>query len=242
MAQLETLQIFLESPVPNRDVERQLLHTPITTHVTLRNLRWFGLVGANAYMEAVVRRITTLRLEKLDLQFFKQLTFTVPHLLQFMGMTESLRFESVNLEFSIGDGVFLKVYPSENLKAGMYSFQMSVICWHLDWQVSSVAQILNALSRKCSTVEHLTLEHTAYHSLSSEEHNDIDRTEWRKLLGPFSNVKTLHVGDGLIKELSRSLRLDDGELPLELLPELQELRFSGSGDTGDAFTSFIDVR
>jgi hypothetical protein len=36
--------------------------------------------------------------------------------------------------------------------------------------------------------------------------------------------------------------LEDGELPLELLPELQELRYFGSRDTGDAFTSFIDAR
>jgi hypothetical protein len=33
-----------------------------------------------------------------------------------------------------------------------------------------------------------------------------------------------------------------GELPLELLPELQELTFTGSGDVSDAFTSFIDAR
>jgi len=50
------------------------------------------------------------------------------------------------------------------------------------------------------------------------------------------------VEDGLVEELSRCLRLEDGELPLELLPELQELTYFGSGDTGDAFTSFIDAR
>ena len=31
------------------------------------------------------------------------------------------------------------------------------------------------------------------------------------------------------------------ELPLELLPELQELTYSGSGNTCDTFTSFIDA-
>jgi hypothetical protein len=90
-------------------------------------------------------------------------------------------------------------------------------------------------------VEHLNLEHSA-HSQSFEEHNEVDRTEWRNFLRSFSNVKTLRVEDGLVEELSRSLRLDDGELPLELLPELQELTYSGSGDTGDAFKSFIDAR
>ena len=79
-------------------------------------------------------------------------------------------------------------------------------------------------------------------SESSEEHNDVARTEWRKLLRSFSNVKTLDIGDGLVGELSRCLRLDDGEHPLELLPELQELVYPESDDVDDAFTPFIDAR
>jgi hypothetical protein len=92
-----------------------------------------------------------------------------------------------------------------------------------------------------STVEHLTLRHWE-HSLSSEEHNDVNRNEWRKLLRSFGNVQTLLIVKGLVEELSRCLELEDGELPLGLLPELQELTYSASGDTGDAFTSFIDAR
>jgi hypothetical protein len=38
MPQLECLAIDLSFPVRNRDVERQLTHTPITTHITLLNL------------------------------------------------------------------------------------------------------------------------------------------------------------------------------------------------------------
>ena len=88
-------------------------------------------------------------------------------------------------------------------------------------------------------MERLTIKHKV-NSRSSEEYDKVDRTEWRKLLRSFGNVKTLHV-DGLVKELSHFLRLDDGELPLELLPDLQELTYSGSGNA-DAFTSFIEFR
>ena len=77
---------------------------------------------------------------------------------------------------------------------------------------------------------------------SSERHNEVDRTEWRKLLRPFINVKTLRIEEGLVKDLSRCLELEDGELPLELLPELQELDYIWSDISGDEFTSFIDVR
>jgi hypothetical protein len=103
-----------------------------------------------------------------------------------------------------------------------------------------VAQICSALSQVFSAVDNLTLRHEI-HGLSSEEHNDVDRIEWRKLLRSFSNVKTFRIEGGFVEDLSRCLGLEDGELPLELLPELQELTYSGSGDAGDAFTSFIDA-
>ena len=135
----------------------------------------------------------------------------------------------------------MKVYSREEAEA--YAVQMGIFCLHFDWQVSSVAQIFNSLPRISSTVEHLTLEHLTVehevHSQSSEEHNEIDYTEWRNLLRSFSNVKTLRADNGL---LLRGLRLDDGELPLELLPELQELRYSGSGDTIDSLKPFIGSR
>ena len=102
-----------------------------------------------------------------------------------------------------------------------------------------MAQISDALSQGSSVVEHLTLEHEV-HSQSSEEHNDVDRIEWRNFLRPFGNVKTLRIEDVLVDELSRCLdwRMES----LELLPELQELTYIGSRDTGDAFTPFIDAR
>jgi hypothetical protein len=237
MPQLETLAILPSFPVPNRDVERQLARTPITTHITLPNLRLFWFRGVSAYLEAVVRRITTPRLEKLQIRLFKQLTFSVSRLPQFMNATENLRFDNVAVMFK-DKYIDVLMYLRE---ANTYAFGVTVDCWHLDWQVSSVAQICNALSQAFSAVEHLTLEHEV-HSRSFEEHNDVDRIEWRKLLRPFRNVKTLRVEDGLVDKLSCCLRLEDGELPLEPLPELQELTYSGSRDTGDAFTSFIDAR
>jgi hypothetical protein len=238
MPQLEALMVLFMYPVPNRDVERQIMRTPVMAHVTLPNLRQFIFRSSTAYMEAVVRRITVPLLEKLDIIFFNQLTYTIPRFLQFLNTTENLRFNRAELLFS-DEQVDVTVYPRE--VGGTYAFSMNVECWHLDWQVSSAAQIFNALSQLLSTVEHLTFEHRV-HNRSSEEHNEVNRTEWRKLLRSFGNVKTLHVNNGLVGELSRCLRLDNGELPLELVPELQELTISGGGDVKNAFTPFIDAR
>ena len=234
MPQLEILAIAFYFPVPNRDVEDQLMHA---THVTLPNLRWLDFRGVSVYMETIARRITTPRLKRLSVKFFTQLTFSVPTLQHFMNTAENLRLDSAKFMFS-RDGVYVRVYPHGDK---MYALRMNVHCLHLDWQVSSVAQIFNPLTQLLSTVEHLTLQHKVQ-SLSFEGHGEVDRIEWRRLLRSFSNVKRLHVDNGLVKELSRSLRLDDGEHPLGLLPELQELTYSGSGDAGGAFNSFIDAR
>ena len=90
-------------------------------------------------------------------------------------------------------------------------------------------------------MENLTFQYEE-HSHSSEEHNQVDRTGWRRLLRPFRSVKTIRIVGGLVEELSFCLKLEDGELPLELLPELNELTYYGSGNTGDAFTPFINAR
>jgi hypothetical protein len=236
MPQLETLLVEFSFPVPNRDVERPQTRTPIMTSVTFPNLRSFLFRGVSAYLEAIVRRISTPCLEKLGIQFFEQLTFSVPCLLHFMNTTENLRFDSAKFEF-YSDEVHVRVYPHEETETCPLSILVG--CWHLDWQVSSVAQIFNSLSPIFSTVEHLTLK-CEVHSRSSEEHDEVDRTEWHRLLRSFSNVKMLLVEQGLVKEISRCLRLglDDGDLPVELLPELQKLIYSGSEDE---FTPFIDT-
>ena len=245
MPQLETLVIFFTFSVPNRDVERQLRHTSSIPHITLPNLRFLVLNTSSAYEEAIVRRITTPRLQKLDIRFFKQLTFSLPYLKQFMNTAANFGFDRIDtakFEF-FRDVVHAGVYRREDIEVAqvkMIPFLVVVCCWHLDWQVSAVAQIFNPLGQILSAVEHLTLEHSV-HDLSSEEHNEVDSSEWRQILRSFGSVKTLRVGDGLVKDVSRSLRLEDGEDLMELLPELQSLTYSGIGDT-DAFTSFIDAR
>jgi hypothetical protein len=240
MPQLETLGISFQSPVPNRDVKRQLLRTPITTHVALPNLRWLMFGGVSAYLEALLSRMTAVLLDKLEIAFFHQLTFAVPRLQQFMGTTENLRFRSAQFVF-YSDGFAVRVYPRNGPGPGGYTMYMCTSCRQFDWQVSSVAQIFDGLRMRLSTVEHLDLEYGEIW-LPSDERHAVDRLQWRNLLRSFSNVKTLQVDHLLRGELSRCLRLDDGEEAMELFPELKELSYFGIAKDGDAFAEFIDAR
>ena len=201
MPQLEILAIGFRFAVPNRDVERQLMRRLSMTHVTFPNLRVFGFQAVSAYSEAVLSRITAPRLKNFYIDYFKQPTFSVPQLLQFMGRTENLRFDRAKFKFDYEE-VHVEVYPPET-EMSMTVFYIIVDCWHLDWQVSSVAQIFSALSQILSGVDHLILAHNS-HFRSSKGHNEVDRTEWRKLLRSFTNLKTLWIGYGLVKELSLS--------------------------------------
>ena len=241
MPQLEVLGIDFRSQAPNRDVEMQLLDTPIMTHAALPNLRWFGFFGVTTYLEALLSRMTTPFLEKIQIGFLNQPTFSVPHLLEFITKAKDLKFSSAvsaRMGF-LTQFVWVAVYP--DARAKIYFFDLTVGCGHLDRQVASAAQLFNSVRAVFSTVEGLTLQYER-HSMSAEWNNEADRTQWRELFRSFSNVKTLCVPPGLVKQLSGSLRVDDGESAMELLPELKDLSYSAEDDVGDDFTSFIDAR
>lgn len=234
---LEMLVIVFSFPVYNLDTERELMRTPITTQVTLPNLRWFAFQGVSAYTETLFPWISSPRLEKLQIFFFEQPTFSTPYLVQFLNTTRNLRFGSANFTFSDGQ-VDVEMYSRKGMD---FAFRIGVICQHLDLQVLFITQMFGALSQIFSAVEHLALEHEE-HIQSSEEHDAVDRSEWHKLFRSFSNVKTLRIDDGLSEQLSRCLQWDNGGLPWDLLPELQELTYAGNSNAGDIFTSFIDAR
>jgi len=105
----------------------------------------------------------------LQILFFKQLTFSVPRLAQFINTTENLRFDNAAIRFK--DTEFdVQMFSRE---ADKYAFGVTVDSWHLDWQPevsSGVAQICNALGKVLFAVERLTLRHEV-HSRSSEESN-----------------------------------------------------------------------
>jgi len=235
LPQLETLEIGFLSPIPNCEVERQLSQMLIITHVTLPHLQWFTFWGISAHLEALLPHVTAPSLRTLRVHFFNQISFSVPHLLQFMKTTGSLRFSNIRFLF-YHEAVAVFAISQARIE----DFVMQVSCRHLDWQVSSIAQVFTVLSPLFSMVEELDLDYRT-HTLSSKGHTQADHTLWRELLGSFGGVKTLRVHNGLVGELSRSLQLD-GAPPLDLLPELKELVCPAGSMDDKTFSSFIHER
>ena len=217
MPQLERLGIgFFNSiaqGVPGPSIYKHLTDTPIATPVTLPNLHRFKFRGDVPFMEALVPQITTPCLDELVMIFSKQLTFSVPHLVQFINTTETLRFDSAKILFCNGRAD-MKLYSRGEDE--MYALSITVECSRPTWQVSSMAQISNALGQVFSAVKHLELELEEVHTPSSEGHADVDPTEWCRFLRSFNNVKTLDIAERLVELVSRFL--DDGGVAFRLHP------------------------
>jgi hypothetical protein len=196
--------------------------------------------GSSGYLETLLPHMTTPFLQVLIVYFFNQLSFSVPRLLQSIITTEC-RFTCAQLLF-YHEGVYMLLNDSlaGTRPTRLSYFDATITCRHLDWQVSSIAQILNDLRPLFSSVADLILDYRE-HTLSSEMHNEVDPTLWREILGSFRNVETLFVPRGLAGEVSRSLRLD-GEPSPELLPELKELVCPTESVDDKTFAPFIHGR
>ena len=124
-------------------IQRHMLHTSNISHVTLPNLRFFDFGGVSAYLEALLSHINAPLLKTLSINFFNQLSFPVSHLGRFVTSTENIRPSIVRLLF-YHKAVVVFMYFS--VGSPEHTLYLRVGCDHLDWQVSSMAQIFNILN------------------------------------------------------------------------------------------------
>jgi hypothetical protein len=233
MPQLETLDFH--SDVSRRDLESQLSHMPIAGYAVLPKLRWFGFNGSSAYLKALLPRVSAPLLDKLQIGFADYFVIPLPELFHFVNQAENLRCGSANLAF-FRRAVVIKVWPCAGAKT--YTVKITVFCTHAWQQISFAAEICNALRIPLSKIQYLSLEC----SMSQTSFDGTNRLPCREILRTFGNLKTLHVPLGLVREVSNALQSQDGESPIEILPELKELVCYWNDYTHSSFAPFIDAR
>jgi len=238
MTQLETSENTLNSYVAGDAMESQLLRRAVMRRVT-PYLRRFGFQGANAYLEALLPRVTIRLLERLQLYFLDQLkTFLILPRRLVMSSAEIVCLRTVRLTF-LKDYLRVDAY-SHDKEFRMYRFSMSQGGRHLDWQLASITKFFHMLRTVFSPVEHLILRYDG-DLIPSESNNEADPTQWRELFRAFGNLTALYVDYALVGQLSRFLQQpDEGESPTELLPELRELWYSTTDGPDDAFLFFAE--
>jgi hypothetical protein len=228
MAMLERLSITSQFLIPSRDVESQL-HQTLDT-IILPNLRQFRFRGRATYLEGLVAWISAPSLSILRVNLLDQLPLTVSRLCQFMQSSESLTFRAVQVTFRTLS-VSLHAVPWK----WDTPFTLQIECGYLGWHVASTVQFFGTLSPVLSFVEQVAFSHDEQPRWLSI----VDRSQWRELLWPFTNVKVIHMKDGLISKILHSLPSDDGE---PLLPNIEEVGYFGGSDPRDAITTFINER
>jgi hypothetical protein len=235
--QLEILVIEFHSPLERWHIGWHVWDTPIMPHIpiTLPNLHRFSFKGDISYLKGFVGHISTPALSTLQIKLFNWHFGPAPPLSQFIGTSPILGFRSLCLDF-YNQYVIITALQFRQRRR---SFSIRVKERPLCRQVCHAIAILDTLQPVLSAVVKLTLEHPDEYQ-SSAWVSAVGRTFWRDLFRPFTNLKTLRVDDGLVDKFAPSLQTEDGESPLELLPNLKVVEYSGEDHDWALLTPFLD--
>lgn len=103
------------------------------------------------------------------------------------------------------------------------SLKLLILCWKIDWQLSSLAQVCNSALPTLSTLKCLSLGRNIYSQDFLLGQDNIENTQWLELLHPFANVKNLHLSKKVIPCVTLALQELTSEWAIEVLPALQNL-------------------
>lgn len=232
LTRLATLSIRFQSSFHRSN------RTPHLARIILPSLALFGFRGNSEYLEDLVARIDAPRLVFSRITYFNQLIFQVPQLSRFISRAENLgpapfRHVQVGLR---GGNVYVSFVCGQGAPHKSYLF-LQVSCQGLDWQVSSMAQILSQSSAILSHVAHLSIH---AHRLRAGWKNDVDPPDWLDLLRPFTVVETLLVSRQLAGHVGLSFQNVTAETDTEVLPALRLLCLEGQLD--GSVSKFTAVR
>ena len=232
---LEELYISFSVPIPRPSTERELLGER-RTPVTLPSLKNLQFIGVSTYLESFVAQISAPGLKELRITLFNQISFTLPHLIRLIDITEGLKLPIAAVGFD-RNGVHISTVHHGSAESGWLPFFIRVNCNQLDWQIDCAAQICHALIPALSCAEQLTLYHN-YQEMTAELRNgEIESLTWQDLLRSFIGVQRLYIEPELSEELSRALQADEVGLDSGFLPNLRSIHAEGN-----LFASFIDTR
>jgi hypothetical protein len=235
---LEDLQLGFESPqsCPEQNSQRP----PPLTRSVLPTLTSFVFKGVNEYLEELVARIDTPRLNQLSTRFFNDIDFNIPKLEQFIIRTSTLgAYDEAHIIFDIHKAeVLLRPF-----QPGGRMVEIGILCQVSDWQLSSLAQICTPLFHLFLTMQNLYIYEDLH--LPLEWKDVIENTEWLDLLLPFTAVKNLYLSNQISPHIAPALQELTGGRTMEVLPALEKVLLEGfqpSKPTEEGIAEFITAR
>ena len=239
LVNLESLTIEFASPLsfPGAGSRRSL--PPART--VLPALMSLKFQGVSDYLEDLVARIDAPLLEFTWITFFHQLIFDIPLLGEFMRRTTSFKAPDeahLNLDDS---GVLVRFLP----RTGAFGegSMLRISCRVLEWQLSSLVQLITSFFPSIYTVEQLYIG--TIHMLPSQWQDDIENVQWLEIFHPFTSVKAFYVSKEFVQCIAPALKEVAGGRVTDVLPGLKSLFLEGlqsSGSVQEAVEKFVRAR
>ena len=216
LSNLEEFTLEFRSPESRPDWGSPSLPPPKRS--TLPTLRKFRFRGVTEYLEDIVTHIDAPQLNIFSINFFNQVDFDFPRLVQFINCTPTL---GVLDEARVESNDYATIVSLQyGTPLGTYKLlRMGVSCKEPDWQLSFIEQVCN--------------------------NNAIENSLWSRLLLPFTTVKNLYLSKEFAPGIAAALQeLVDGRIT-EVLPSLQNIfvrRFKPSGPFHRNIRQFVVAR
>ena len=236
LTSLENLHLHFVHPTSRPAIESRRPPPPPQTRSILPSLTEIRYQGTSEYLEVILARIDTPRLDYLYITFFNQIMFDTPQLFQFISRRPTLRAPekgyivfkrmAVNVRFpSISDYGVLEV---------------EIRCTVSEWQLSSIEQVCTSSLPPASTLKSLYIR-----SLALRWQDSVEDTLWLELLRPFSSVKNLYVCKEFVPRIAPALQELVGGRTTEVLPTLENIFLEGfqpSGPLLEGIEKFVAAR
>ena len=238
LTNLTVLCLEFRFPTPCRQNERGYSPPPNQNRAILPTLTHFNFRGPSDYLEELLARIDAPFLHHVDITFFNQLIFQVPHLSHFIDRMEMLKSAKVaEMESSFGSGVSIKLdQGGAGATQGTVGHPLSlcISCGVLDWQISSMAEICSQTS-VFSRVERLDVR-ADYLRLGYRWKDE--SIPWVEVFRSFTSVETLSISGELCQHVAHALEV---VVASEVLPELRLLHFECSRKSASV-ENYVAVR
>ena len=241
LTRLEEVKLQFLSPQVSPDQEGR--RPPPPTRSVLPALKTFFFKGVNEYLEDIVARIDTPRLDRLLATFFNDINFNTPELNEFISRTPSLGgYDETRLIFH-RRGAQVRLCQFQPERSDHRMTEVNILCEVSDWQLSSLAQICTLSLHPLSTMEDLYI----YEDPDSPPYwtDGIETTEWLDLLRPFTAVKNLYLSKQISARIAPALRDLAGARTTEVLPTLKNVfleGFQSSEPVQEDIAQFISAR
>ena len=212
MTQLRSISLhFLSLPSRRNHV---CIPLPSWKRVVLPALEYFKYRGTNKYLDSLVARIDAPCLEDIDITYFNQPTFNVSQLGQFIDRIETQKLHGRADILASNDAISI----SFTRLGAPTRLALQISCKELDWQLSSMAQILDHFPTFLSCVGDLVINATP----PPRRQDDANNEQWLHLIRSFRGTERFYVAGKHVTAIMRTLSPADGDLAT-VLPLLRNL-------------------